>query len=184
MAQRLFAVVVDGPNFVNDLHRFGVGRRYIIEELSLESLLTFVRHKIQTLIQTPRTIGLDFYYSGARFLPEEHKLTQEEMDRFLSRQKEETGVRLHEVALPTRNGKEKGVDASVVTRLFEMKEVCETLVLVSSDTDYVPALETLSRIGRFAVTAGFRETYGIELKNASYLFIDLTEHYSRETPTP
>ncbi|MEE9506158.1 MAG: NYN domain-containing protein [Thermoplasmata archaeon] len=182
----LFAMVVDGPNFVNDLFRFGTGKQFIVQELSLGSMLTFVQKQVRNYIGTWRTTGLDFYYSGdpeARFLSGDNKLTPEEMDRFLKRQKEETGVRVHEVALRKRARREKGVDVSVVTRLFEMKEVCETVVLVSSDTDYVPALETLSRIGRFAVTAGFQENYRIELKNASFMFIDLSELYSKETPS-
>jgi uncharacterized LabA/DUF88 family protein len=53
------------------------------------------------------------------------------------------------------------------------------VVLISSDSDYVPAIRLLSRMGTHTIVAGFRKLkdkeYPIELINESYLFIEMSE---------
>ena len=53
------------------------------------------------------------------------------------------------------------------------------IVLISSDSDYVPAIRLLSKMGTHTVTVGFQKLpekqYPIELINESYLFLELSE---------
>ncbi len=72
---------------------------------------------------------------------------------------------------------EKGVDIAIATRLIEVSENCEIICLLSSDKDYIPVLEYLKRKGKYIVTIGISEKHPVELKNLSYLFIDIKEYF-------
>ncbi len=68
------------------------------------------------------------------------------------------------------------MDVAVAVKMLEMARICETVVLVSDDTDQVPALEALKRQGTYICTCGFGEDHPVELRNLGFLFIDLQSH--------
>ena len=59
-----------------------------------------------------------------------------------------------------------------------MSEHSEIICLLSSDKDYIPVLEYLKRKGKYIVTIGVPEKHPIELKNLSYLFIDIKSFFT------
>jgi len=95
------------------------------------------------------------------------------LDKF----RKETGVTVHRIPLKT-DKKEKGVDSSVITRMFEVQNFYETVVLVASDKDYVPAIELLRTWGKYAITVGYSDKHPIELINFSYLFLDIDDIFA------
>lgn len=86
------------------------------------------------------------------------------------------------------HGKEEQVDMSVFICMLEMGPLARPenegtrewrhIVLISSDSDYVPAIRMLSQMGVHTVVIGFdskEHLYPIELINESYLFLDMAE---------
>lgn len=173
-----FCTIIDGPNFINRLLEHDYTKDYILNGLSLALLYDNVSFSILSESGHPgKKRSCDFYCSNKTFGPKNNGFTSEETKLLLEKFKKEPWNTVHQIDLPSE--KEKGVDVSVVTRMFEMQDLCDTIILVSSDKDYVPALEALKRKGKYIVTAGFDDhTHPIELRNVSYSFVDINECYT------
>lgn len=67
---------------------------------------------------------------------------------------------------------EKGVDIKIAVDMLDMawRNVYDVAVLVSDDTDFIPAIETISSLGKKVVHAGFRAS---DLRRYSWDYIDL-----------
>lgn len=108
----------------------------------------------------------------------------EERDRIIDKLKREIGVTVDEIQ-QNRSGKEEQVDMSVFIRMLEMGPLARPhydmwrhIVLISKDTDYVPAIRMLSQMGVHTIAIGFNSKenpYPIELVNESYLFLNMSE---------
>ena len=173
--ERFYALVVDGPNFVSRLIERGLVDKFLEGKASLSGLNGSLRARLGPDLGCGRCLGVDFFCSDKQIGPKGHKLDADQTASLLSTLSKEHLVTVHKVILP--GNKEKGVDVVVASKLFEMTDYCETLVLLASDKDYVPALQTVKRKGKFIVTLGFRDKHPEELINLSHQFYDLNEMY-------
>jgi len=171
----LHKVVIDGSNFMCRLIERDYHTYFIDGKASLSGLNARLQHWIRRDVGTHRCIGMDFFYSGKVFGAKNQKLTTEDTKALIERFGREQGVNVKKVDI--RGEQEKGIDVAVAACLMESADICETLVLISSDTDYVPALEAMKRKGRYVITAGFSANHPVELINISYIFYDLDEIY-------
>jgi len=174
-----YTVIVDGPNLISRLIKNGLDKDLIANNFSLRKLLVNgIRDAWQQEFGPQPSIGLEFIHSTKIPGPEGDKLTKDQWSKFLGRTPNEDAVTLTEIAIPSNN--EKGVDVAVAVRLIEAAEICELVCLVSSDKDYIPVLEYLKRKGRYVCTVGFAKSHPIELRNLSYLFIDIGNYIKKE----
>jgi len=77
-------------------------------------------------------------------------------------------------AEPIRRMGEKGIDTGLVTDLLKhaWEDTYDTAVLVSSDADFIPAVEFVQEKGKRVIHIGFPPD-GIELRNACWASVDL-----------
>lgn len=179
----LFFIAIDGANFINRIIEHGVEKSKIVNNLSIERLKCNIEMTVKHSIGSSRVIGIDFFHSNRLIGPKGNRFTKSEQEQLINRFKKEIGITTREIVIPGEE--EKGVDIAVASALFEKAGICETLILIASDRDYVPVLESLRRLGKFVVTVGFIESHPIELVNLSFLFIDLskeTEQWYLQTP--
>jgi len=169
------AVVVDGTNFLCALLRQNIDAERIVNKLHLAALCDIIQIAVRSRFGTARTTGIDFFCSerdiGQRKGP---KVSFEQLQRLLDRLRLEDAVTVHSVRMRAKSEKEKGVDVAVAVKMLELARICETVVLVSDDTDQVPALEALKRQGTYIATCGFGDDHPVELRNLGFLFIDLS----------
>jgi len=178
-----FVIIIDGPNFINDLQNNGKDCDYIMNTLSL--------HKIHGIVQEKIT------KKGLRGLPFIHTyficgetgrigdFQGEDRKNLIRKLQTETGVTVDEIKQGHKHEKEKQVDMNVFIRMLEMGPLARPyhdewrhIVLMSKDTDFVPAIRMLSQMGVHTVVAGFdssKSPYPVELKNESYLFLNMAE---------
>lgn len=167
-------IAIDGPNFVNRLIDAGVPKQIILESISFADISATIQMVIRREIGTQRSMGTEFFYSSNTFGGDsEWAFNATETKAFISRISSETGVETTLIDLPSSNQKEKGVDIAVAAAMFEKSQFCETLVLGSSDKDFVPVLGSIKRMGRYVVTLGFGDAHPPELINISFLTIRL-----------
>ena len=178
-----FVTIIDGPNFINDIHRYGKDVNFILNNLSLPGIDECLQQELkkQGLASHP-FIHTYFVVADRGHLG---KLDHEERNKFLNKLRNEKGITVDEIIQSHRKGKEQQVDMSVFIRMLEMGPLSiphydpwRHIVLISSDSDYVPAIRLLSRMGTHTIVAGFRKLgekeYPIELINESYLFIEMS----------
>jgi len=67
--------------------------------------------------------GIDFYCSEKNL----SQFNQQETDKLLDKFRKETGVTVHRIPLKT-DKKEKGVDSSVITRMFEVQNFWSCII--------------------------------------------------------
>lgn len=172
-----YSVIVDGPNFISRLIGFGFDCDKIANGISLNNfLINGIRPHFQNEFSMGViSIGLEFIYSKKLPGPKGNKLNADQWKQFLSRSSKQNAVYLNLIDISSSH--EKGVDVAVATRLIEVAENCEIICLVSSDNDYIPVLEYLKKKGKYVCTAGFDDSHSVELKNLSYLFIDLHGYF-------
>lgn len=170
-----FCIIIDGPNFINRLLEHGVSKEYILNVFSLFKFAENIKGILKTKgLEFQLFPGIDFYCSKKNL----SQLNQQETDKLLDKFRKETGVTVHQISLKT-DKKEKGVDSSVITRMFEVQKFYETVVLVASDKDYVPAIEVLRTWGEYVITVGYSDkTHPTELINFSYLFLDIDDIFA------
>ena len=169
-----FTIIVDGHNFLNDLHRHGKDKGYILNKLSFPHLHILIqkRLKFEGLYSHP--------FNHTEFICSDRgkiaQFEQGERDELITKLKREKGVTVREVPQHTKEAKQKGVDLTVFTRMlaFGKQFPPHEIVLIASDTDYVPALRLMSELGIHVISVGFK-SLNEELINESYLFIDLEE---------
>ena len=171
-----FTIIVDGPNFINDLHRHGKDEDYIMNTLSFETLHVIIQKKLKEhgLFSHP-FLHTEFICSNKEKLG---RFEGKARERLLEKLRRETGVSVREISLSSVEGKEKGVDMTVFVRMLEMGKAYPPhhIVLIASDKDYVPAIKTLTTLGIHTVLVGFDDgKYPTELINEAYLFLDLNQ---------
>ena len=172
-----FSVVIDGHNFINDLHRNGKDADYILEKLSLPILndIIQVRMKAAGLYSHP-FVHAEFICSDGG---EIGKFKGESRKNLVAKFKSEIGITVREV--PQHTTKQKEVDLTVFIRMMTFantKIQPHHIVLFSSDTDFIPAIRLLTEQGTHVVIVGFKTgtpPLNEELINESYLALDLAD---------
>jgi hypothetical protein len=170
-----FSIVVDGHNFINDLERSGRGKDYILGRLSFPILTGIIQEKL-------RTEGLYSHpFIHAEFVCSDHgpigSLKGADRDHLIKKLKNEKGVTVIEVLQHT--AKQKGVDFTVFIRMMTLARCLaqpQEIVLLASDTDYIPAMRLMAETGTHVVIVGFMKSGPVlneGLINESYLAIDL-----------
>jgi len=171
-----YCVIVDYPNLISRIIESNIYPENISKLLSLNELLTRKEVGISNVIlkefKSIYCLGVEVFCSKKLPGPRGKKLSNEQNKELITRLSNENAVYVHEVDIPSNH--EKGVDIAIATRLIEVSENCEIICLLSSDKDYIPVLEYLKRKGKYIVTIGVSEKHPIELRNLSYLFIDVT----------
>ena len=172
-----FSIVVDGHNFINDLIRYGKDKDYILQQLSFPLLHDIVQKKMRSAgLYSHPFIHTEFVCSDrgpiGPFKPNEK-------DALIKKLKNEMGVTVREVPQHTdASDKQKGVDFTVFIRMMTLaKSLIQPhhVVLLASDTDYVPVIRLMTEQGVHIVIVGFKDKLNEELINESYLFLDLGE---------
>ena len=178
-----FVIIIDGPNFINDLHRYGKDVNFILDNLSIP----IINGNVQQILRKNGLASHPFIHTY--FVVSDRgqlgKLKHEDRNRLLDRLRNEKETTVEEIKQSHRKGQEQQVDMSVFIRMLEMGPLAiphydpwRHIVLISSDADYVPAIRLLSRMGTHTIVAGFKKLgdkeFPIELINESYLFIEMS----------
>ena len=166
-------VLVDGPNYVNRVLQLGVDKRFVASQLSGRGLIDFLNHVLSRTTEF-RVSGecqtLEFVCSPRNFGPTNAKLTNDEQRGLLSRLGMETGVFVESVIIP--GSSEKGVDATIQSKLEEFSLQFEFAVLVSHDRDFIPVLRKLRHRTRIVCVA-VGDDFPTELANEAYHTISI-----------
>ena len=169
-----YSIIFDGPNFIaNAIDTIG-DMDYFSDRFSLGGFCNkLVQGRLHHIFHAEaKSLGIEFFYSGESLGSGEQKLTNKQSDKLLERFSNEQAVYLNKVSIASSN--EKGVNIAVAVRMIEMSNMCDTVCLVSSDKDYLPVFEYIKSKGKYAVTIGIDKKHPTELKNLSYLFVDMT----------
>lgn len=169
-----FTIIIDGPNFINDLHRHGKDKNYILNIFSFPSFHGIIQQKLREegLASHP-FYGTQFICSNKDQIGE---FREEEKTQLLTKLMREKGVHVKEVNLSSTESREKAVDITVFSKMLEVgdSEHWKHVVLIASDKDYVPAIEALTNKGIHVILIGFDDgNFPISLINQCYLFLDL-----------
>lgn len=167
-----FTIIVDGPNFINELHRHNKDKDYIMNTLSFPILHELIqrRLRVEGLYSHP-FLHTEFVCSDKEQIGD---FSGDEREQLLTKLKREKGVSVRIVQLSSEEGQEKGVDMFIFARMLERGKPKHHIVLMTRDKDYVPGIEELTKRGIHTVLVGFDDgQYPEELINESYLFIDM-----------
>jgi len=187
-----FAIIIDGPNFINDLNRYfqeEVTRTkyYIMNRLSFPIIHGLIQKELKEKgLYSHPFLGTEFICANKSQIG---PFRGQERTDLLSKLKREIGVKVREVALSPKEGGEKGVDMTVFVRMLHLGRTTPVthVVLFASDKDYIPALEELRDLGIHTIVVGFKTmsvkgteiNYSEELINESYLYINLKDILDR-----
>jgi hypothetical protein len=119
------------------------------------------------LVDTPPPLGIVMFHSTKKLGTKEVRIVDQQVAAFWSRQGVNPFCSTEAVYLPgsqeeVQNGycdkcdkevvlaekREKGVDTSITTYLLETSEKWESVIIASSDVDYVPPVRSLKRRGK------------------------------------
>ena len=169
-----FVIVIDGPNFINELNRHGKDKEYIKERISFPVLQDLIQRKLrENGLYSHPFFRTEFICSNLKRLGD---LRGEERDRFLEKISRSTGVSVREVSLSSKGDREKGVDMTVFATMLERGGIYTHIVLIGADRDYVPALNALTKKNIHTIVVGFDDgKFPKDLINESYLFLDMNE---------
>lgn len=132
-----FMIVIDGPNFINELHRHGKNKEYIMNKLSFPILHSLIQQKIlENGLSSHPFLHTEFICSNK---PKIGKFRGEERVKLLAKLRRQTGVSVRIVELSSKGEQEKGVDMTVFSTMLERGGLLTHIVLIGADRDYVPA---------------------------------------------
>jgi uncharacterized LabA/DUF88 family protein len=179
-----FVIVVDGPNFINDLQRSGKSKDYILKVLSFPALQEAIQRDLDKHgLKGHPFIHTYFVCSDKGRIGD---FRGEEKQQLLLKFKNQLGVTVDEIKQSHKHGEENQVDMNVFIRMLEMGPFARPyhdewrhLVLISSDSDFAPAIRMLSQMGAHTVVVGFDalgdKKFPEELRNESYLFLEMNK---------
>jgi len=148
MPERIF-IIIDGNNFY---HR--------LKELGLKNLLNFDYEKFSQFLIGKRKLVLKKYYIGAirekRNNPKSRILMKNQRILLGKLQKQDWQIGFGHM-LKTDRYHEKGVDVLMAVNLLvgAYENLYDTVILVTSDTDLIPALEKVRSKGKKIEYIGF-----------------------------
>ncbi len=158
-------VLIDGSNFY---HR--------TDEIGVSTFIRFDYRRFAEWLAEGRPIVEKIYYTGTIRKQEGNAKSQQlvsDQQRLFahleSREQEFTVFRGHVMKQPGQY-KEKGVDVKIAVDIVlkAAKNQYDTVILVSSDTDLIPAIEAIKEFGKRVEYVGFshRQSFGM-LKTAA-----------------
>jgi len=171
-----FTIIVDGPNFINDLSRHEKDKDYIMNTFSFATIHGIIQKKlVENGLYSHPFLHTEFICSNKEKIG---MFEGRDRAKLLEKLRRETGVSVREISLSSVEGKEKGVDMAVFVRMLELgkSNPPQHIVLIASDKDYVPAIKALTTLGIHTVLVGFDDgKYPTELINEAYIFLDLNQ---------
>ena len=178
-----FSIIVDGHNLINDLKRNGKDTDYIKNTLSFPILANMIQRKLkENGLASHPYICTEFICSARGNIGD---FKSQEREDILNKLRKERGVTVKTVEQHVQTKDEnrertKGDDMTVFVRLLQMGNpaTLRHVVLVASDTDYVPALQVLREYGIHTILVAFekgKNPINTEMINQSYLFLDLEQ---------
>lgn len=170
-----FMIVIDGPNFINQLHRLGRDKEYIMKTLSFPFFHGVIQQKLaENGLYSHPFLHTEFICSN---LTKIGQFKGEEREKLLAKMRRQTGVSVRIVNLSRRKEDrgEKGVDMTVFSTMIERGGILTHVVLLGGDKDYVPALNALTKRNIHTVVVGIDDGKSEELINECYLFLNLEE---------
>ncbi len=178
-----FSIIVDGPNLINDLKRNGKDKDYIRNILSFPIIANMIQRKLkENGLASHPYMGTEFICSNRGKIGDFKG--QERVD-LLNKLMKERGVTVktveqHVQTKDDNDERTKGDDMTVFVRLLQRGNpaTLHHVVLVASDTDYVPALHVLREYGIHTILVAFergKNPINMEMINQSYLFLDLEQ---------
>jgi len=77
---------------------------------------------------------------------------------------------------------EKGVDINIAVDMFKLAkdDVYDTAILVTSDADFVPAVEVIQELGKHVENAFFKKGRSFNLRKACDNFIELNKSFFKK----
>jgi hypothetical protein len=171
-----FAIIVDAPNFINDLVRNGYDKDDILEYLSFPILHNLIQKQLKDNgLSSHPFLCTEIIHSNINKLG---PFEGDDKKRLLDKLRHQRGVTTTEINLSKSGDNEKGVDMFVFVRMLEFGMIARPYmyhnVLIGSDKDYVPAMQLMRKLGIHTILIGF-EDCPTEQINESYLFINLKE---------
>jgi len=161
MEERVF-IIIDGSNFY---HR--------LKELGFENLLNFNYRKFVQFLLAKRKLVLKKYYIGAvrteEGNPKSYEMWRNQRILLGKLQKEGWEIGFGQLLKTSEGYHEKGVDVLIAVDLLvgTYENIYDTAILVSSDTDLIPAIEKVRLKGKKIEYIGFshKPSYGL-IKNS------------------
>lgn len=185
---------VDLPNFYSSLLRSKVENPKLLMDYFLH-WLDFDRLAGKL---TGEFASVWIFY-GKRFGPRTERVHEKILENYISRINSLQGVTAWDVDIRgtqrehsfytcekcSHHGRaevasEKGVDASLIVRLFDTMDSWKVAYLLSGDADFVPAVEALRRRGKNVTGAGFPKATAPALIRECYNYLDLYELFIKE----
>lgn len=167
-----FLIVIDGPNFINELHRHGKDKDYIMKKLNFPVLHHLIQTKLsQHGLYSHPFLRTEFICSNK---PKIGEFKGTERTNLLARLRRQTGVSVRVVKLSSKGEQEKGVDITVFATMLERGGPVTHAVLMGADRDYIPAMNALTKRNIHTILVTFPDIkYFEEMINESYLYLDL-----------
>lgn len=151
MAKKVF-IAIDGGNFYRKLKDKNIGCLHP-SEFNYASFVKFLARK-------DKIIGINYYVGQVREEPnnEKSKILKRDQDRFLARLQNLGFIVKRGYILKSDGGyHEKGVDVQIAVDICMMavRKEYDRLILVSSDTDLIPAIKEVKVLGKHVEYVGF-----------------------------
>ncbi|NCU42029.1 MAG: NYN domain-containing protein [Candidatus Moranbacteria bacterium] len=176
------AVYIDGSNFY-----------YKLKDLSLKNLVYFQYGEFaKFLCRSERClVGKRYYIGAVKARDEKSKKMQEDQVRLFSHlQSDKCRFSIQRGYLMKNDGifHEKGVDVKIAVDILvgAYENLYDTAIVVSSDTDLIPALEKVKSLGKNVEYIGFSHKPSIALVSVATKskLLDKNDILSFETPHP
>lgn len=142
-------VLIDGSNFY-----------FKLKDLSLHSLLEFNFSKFaKFLIRSEKLIGAKYYVGRVRQDGTEHvdKMLANQQKLFEKLKQHKFRYELGYILKSGKEYHEKGVDVNIAVDMLvaAYEDLCDRIILVSSDTDLAPAINKAQEKGKIVEYVGF-----------------------------
>lgn len=157
---------IDGSNLWHIVKSLAEGRHDTAFRIDFNALRAILTHALEVdLIRT-------YYFSSA-------PIDMSEAQQQFFHRLEYTGIRvvlntLHDTAEGYR---EKGVDVRLACKALFLNRCFDVGILLTHDSDLIPAVEVLQDYGKRVVIAGFRDRLPARLRRATDSIIDLSAHW-------
>lgn len=174
-----FSIVIDGPNFISRLKENGYDEGFIIDDFDFGRFHDLVQKKLGMMhLNNHPFVHTYFICSKRRKIG---TFDNNKRDSLLKKVRLSRGITVIEVEQHVIDkSSEKGVDMTVLTKSIDCFRSTSNheVVILTQDTDFVPAIECLTRLGAHVIIGGFFDVSknpDEQLINVSYDYIDLKD---------
>ena len=168
-------IIIDGPNYINRVLEFEISPLHVARQLSLSRLRETVDKKLQEFDSVSGLLdSVEFVCSKRRFGPKKGKFSEEQQSLLLDRFRSEKGTHVDIVDIP--GASEKGVDSTISGIIEDHASNLETIVLVTSDRDFIPTIRRLRHRTKIILVA-LNKKFPKELENEGFATLFMQEEY-------